>query len=397
MIDAERGHHLPVFEPRHAGKRRDLPRPEHRPVVIAEPLIRLHVADHDGLAAPESLAQRAPHGDSQRHSDERLGASGVLAANDVLAAPELRIADAGDAEILAKMPCRSFLDGGRIAQRADRVVQPEKKPQPLLVGAQFGFRLAVLERRPDPIGDFLNQSNLIGRPHAWRAAVNAERAHETAVLDQQRTGVGPDTRRLQRRALLCRVRAARGVIDRQRPAFQDVCRATSDQIAPLKVADQRLHTIHVVVDDDAVVVLNLGVDDAVDAEVCAEQAACLPKNARRIGVRPDGVVQAAQERLPALGPVQCLFGASALASPPRPLGGDFDQCDLIARPGPRRGAVDGERGKPSAILDQRRADQRCSLASEQLGALRVRESRIRIDVVDRHRLATAAGVDEGRA
>ena len=62
-------------------------RPERRPVVIAEPLIRLHVADNDGLAAPESLAQRAPHSDSQGRSDERLGAAGVLAANDVLAAP----------------------------------------------------------------------------------------------------------------------------------------------------------------------------------------------------------------------------------------------------------------------------------------------------------------------
>ena len=59
VIDAERGDHLPVFEPRHADKRRDLPRPERRPVVIAEPLIRLHVVDDDGLAAPESLAQRA--------------------------------------------------------------------------------------------------------------------------------------------------------------------------------------------------------------------------------------------------------------------------------------------------------------------------------------------------
>ena len=58
--------------------------------------------------------------------------------------------------MLAQMPCSSFLDGRRIAQRADRVVQPEKKRQPLFVRAQFGFRLAVLERRPDPIGNFLN-------------------------------------------------------------------------------------------------------------------------------------------------------------------------------------------------------------------------------------------------
>ena len=128
--------------------------------------------------------------------------------------------------------------------------------------------------------------------------MNSERAHETAVLDQQWTGVGPDLRRLQRRALLWRMRRGRGVIRRQRPAFQHVCRTTSDQIAPLNVPDQRGHSIHVVMDDDAVIALNFGVDHAVNPEVRAEQAAGLLKNARRIGERPDSVVQAAHERLP---------------------------------------------------------------------------------------------------
>ena len=163
------------------------------------------------------------------------------------------------------------------------------------------------------------------------------------------------------------------------------------------MAGQRGHTVHVVVDDDAVVALDLAVDHAVDAEVCAEQAACLLKNARRIGERPDGVVQAAQERLPALAPAQRLFCAGPLAGRPRPLGGHFNQCDLIARPGPRRGAVDAECREPSTILDQRRADERRSLACEELLALRVRESRIRVDVIDDHRLATAARVDDGLA
>ena len=82
---------------------------------------------------------------------------------------------------------QQFLDGRGVAQRAHGVVQPEEKRQPLFVCAQFGFSLAMLERRPDPIGDFLNEGDLVGRPDAWRAAVNAERADETAVLDQQRT------------------------------------------------------------------------------------------------------------------------------------------------------------------------------------------------------------------
>ena len=136
--------------------------------------------------------------------------------------------------MLAQQSCGGFLDGGRVAQRAERVVEPEEKRQPLFVRAQLGFRPAVLERRPDPIGHFLNEGNLVGRPHAWRAAVNAERADEPAVLDQQRTDVGADTRRLQRRALLRRVRLGRRVVDRQRPAFQDVCRPAAAEIAPTK-------------------------------------------------------------------------------------------------------------------------------------------------------------------
>ena len=186
-----------------------LPRPERRALVIAEPLICLHVVDNDGLAALEGIAQRRPHTDLHGRSDERLDAAGVLAANHVFAALEFSVADAGNAEVLAKMPCSRFLDGRGAAQRAERVVQPEKKRQALFVRAQLGFRLAVLERRPDPIGDFLNEGNLVWRPHAWRAAVNSERADETAVLDQQRTNVGLDPRRLQRRALLWRVRTRR--------------------------------------------------------------------------------------------------------------------------------------------------------------------------------------------
>ena len=238
VIGAERGNHPAVFEQPQADKRRDLPRPECRPVVVAEPLIRLHVADDDHLAAQESLAQLRPHGDSQRPSDERRDAAGVLAPDDVFAALGFRVADAGCAEVLAEMLCGNFLDGRRVAQRADRVVQPEKKREPLFVRPQFGLRLAVLERRPDAIGNVLNEGYLVGRPDTRRAAVDGEYADETAVLDQQRTNVRADARRLQRRALLRGVTLGRRVVDRQRPTLQDVRRAAAGQIAPLEVAGQ---------------------------------------------------------------------------------------------------------------------------------------------------------------
>jgi hypothetical protein len=71
-----------VFEPRHADNGRDVHRPERRSVVIADPLIRLHVIDNNGLAASESLAQRAPSQQFAGAFDERLDAAGVLAPNE---------------------------------------------------------------------------------------------------------------------------------------------------------------------------------------------------------------------------------------------------------------------------------------------------------------------------
>src|SRR4029077_1223021 len=97
---------------------------------------------------------------------------------------------------------------------------------------------------------------------------------------------------------------------------------------------------------------------------------------------------------PGLAPVQCLFCAGPLSGRPGPLGSDFNQRDLVAGPGPRRGAVDAESRKPSTTLDQWNADERRRVASEELPALRVRESRIPIDVIDGHCLPTAAGVDD---
>ena len=170
MIGAERGNHLPVFEQRRADKRRDLPRPERRPLVVAQPLIGLHVVDDDGLAAPERLAQRRPRRRFARAlSDERLDAAGVLAANDVARGRRVPRSRRGRRRGARQDACAavSWMAAG-VAQRPERVVQPEEKRQPLFVRAQLGFRLAVLERRPDPIGDFLRPAR--SRPASTRAA-----------------------------------------------------------------------------------------------------------------------------------------------------------------------------------------------------------------------------------
>ena len=86
--------------------------------------------------------------------------------------------------------------------------------------------------------------------------MNSERADEPAVLDQQRTNIGADSRRLQRRSLLNGVRLDRRVADRQCPALQDVLCAARAQVAPPKAAGLRRQSVRVLAEDDAVVAVD---------------------------------------------------------------------------------------------------------------------------------------------
>src|SRR5262249_30552068 len=148
------------------------------------------------LAAPERLVQLGANRDARPLRSERRNPARVLALNGVLAAVEFRIADAAGAEVLSKKPCGGFLHVTGIAQRPKRIVEPEEKLQPFFVRTQLGFGLAVLERRPDSVGDVLHQRDLLRRPHARIAIVNPKRRDEPAVLDQQWTDIGADPRGL---------------------------------------------------------------------------------------------------------------------------------------------------------------------------------------------------------
>ena len=308
MIAAERRDHLTTFEKRHADERRDLLRLHRRALVVAEPRVCRDVADRDRLAAPERFAQLRADLDEPRLSNQRRHAARVLAADDVVAALDFRITDPPDAEMLAEQPCRGFLDVAGVAQRAERVVQSQEKRQTLFVRAQLRFGFAVLKCRPRAIGDLLGQHHFVRRPPARHAAVNAERRDEPAVLDQKRADVRADPRRLQRRALLRRVRFCRGVVDEQRAALQDFFGAAAAQIRPRKAAGLRRKAVDVLADDDAVGAVDLAVTDAIDVQVRAQQAAGLREDTVGIGERSDGVVQRAQERLPLLHAAEQLLG-----------------------------------------------------------------------------------------
>ena len=158
----------------------------------------------------------------------------MLVADHVFAAFEPGIADPGDIEVLGEQPCGAFQNRRRVTQVAKRIVQGEKKRQPFFVGAQLRFRSVMLERRPDSIRHLFGKRDLLGRPHTWRAAMDAECADEAAVLDQQRSNIRADTRRLQRCSLLDGVRLDQRVADRQRAAFQNFLGAAGTEVDPGK-------------------------------------------------------------------------------------------------------------------------------------------------------------------
>ena len=270
---AEHGNGLPVFEQRHADHGRNLSRPERRPLFVAEPLIRPHVADHDGLAARERLAHLRAHEDSPKRAAGGVVVARVLAADDELAVAKLGVGDAGDAELLAQMPGRRVLDGGGIAQGAERVVQPQKKRQPLLVPPQFGFRLAVLERRPDPIGRHFNQGDLISRPDPRRGAVDAERPEPSAVLDQRRADERRGVTGQQLLALRGREpRIRTDVVDRHRLAAAagvDDGRAESGERAS---TGRGRDAVGIGPADDERVAIDVRIVDAAGVEMFPEQA-----------------------------------------------------------------------------------------------------------------------------
>ena len=86
-----------------------------RAAVVGEPLIRVHVAHRDGLAALEGLAENGPHIELHVRPHERLGAARMFAADDEIAVFELRVAGALHVQVLGELPRGGQLDVRGIA------------------------------------------------------------------------------------------------------------------------------------------------------------------------------------------------------------------------------------------------------------------------------------------
>jgi len=89
--------------------------------------------------------------------------------------------------------------------------------------------------------------------------------------------------------------------------------------------------------------------------------------------------------------------ARALTGPPYPLGRHLGQDDLIVRPAARRRGVHTDDGDPLTSFGQGHAKESRDPTRQELLALCFRESRVRADVADHHRLVATARVDNSLA
>src|SRR5262245_15734397 len=145
MIDAEAGHDSSVFDQCCYDEGRDLSLVQRRPIAVAQPRIARAVVDDDGLAARERVAYQLIRHYLSRLPDERRDVARVLAANDVLAALDFRVGDAGDAKVLPEETRGRLLNVTGVTEGPKRVVEPQQKLQLVLVCAELSFGLAVLE------------------------------------------------------------------------------------------------------------------------------------------------------------------------------------------------------------------------------------------------------------
>ena len=83
-------------------------------------------------------------------SGKRCDTAGVFTPNDVLAVVELRVADTVHAQVFAQQPRGDFLHVERIAQRPQRIGEPEEEGLSLFAPQQeFARDISALRGEPD--------------------------------------------------------------------------------------------------------------------------------------------------------------------------------------------------------------------------------------------------------
>ena len=118
---------MPAFHQHHPYKRRHLSRAHSHALGFREPRIRIDVVHHHRLAAQVLIAQRGSKAPYRALSGKRRDTACVFTPHDVFAVVELRVTDPVHAQVFPQQPRGHFLHVQRIAQRPQRIGEPEKE------------------------------------------------------------------------------------------------------------------------------------------------------------------------------------------------------------------------------------------------------------------------------
>jgi hypothetical protein len=144
VIGAKGAHQTAAFHQHHSDKRRHLPCVHGDALGFGEPGIRVDVAHDYRLAAQVRIAQRGAKAPERAVSGKRWDTACVLTPHNVLAVFEVGVTDSVHAQVFPQQARGHFLHVQRIAQRPDRIGEPEKERLLLLAPPQkFGQELHV--------------------------------------------------------------------------------------------------------------------------------------------------------------------------------------------------------------------------------------------------------------
>jgi hypothetical protein len=152
VVGAEGGHQASALHQRDADERCDLARLDVDPLLVREPRIASDVVHHNRLAAPIRIPQRRPEC-ARRAPSQWCHPAHVLAADDVHAIFDFRVADTVHGEMLAEQPRGDLLHVERIADRPECIGELEQEGIPLFTRAQRVLAERGVDKRSDEADD----------------------------------------------------------------------------------------------------------------------------------------------------------------------------------------------------------------------------------------------------
>ena len=132
MVGPEGGHQTSALQQLHAHERCDLSRLQGDPLTVREPRIGANVVYHNRLAALIRIPERRSERIRRPRSDKWRDTAHMLAANRVSPIVDFHVADTVHVQMLAKQSRSGFLHVEWIADRPERIGEPEEEGISLL-------------------------------------------------------------------------------------------------------------------------------------------------------------------------------------------------------------------------------------------------------------------------